>query len=611
MCGLIGGVNVEIDGKLLNYISHRGPDGEGLLHCDLDSHRITLGHKRLAIVDLSPSGAQPMTSSCGLRHIVFNGEIYNHTDLRSNIRGVNFRGHSDTETMLELLARSGINAIRQLNGIFGFALLDEAAQKLYLARDPFGVKPLYYFVDGRQVCFASELRPLLSLHQAELDSNSLATLLRLRYTPSPATLFSGVQRVRPGHIVVIDLSSEIPTAREYPYIDAVQQQSETPSFEASVEQYGRGFEQAIERQLMSDVEIGVLLSGGIDSALVAAFAQKHSQLPLKAFTVGFNEACDSADEIDDAEETARLLGLEHVKTRIGFDEFISVLRECVSIVEEPVATTSIVPMHFLSQLAGSHVKVVLSGQGADESLGGYGRYQGEFYRGWIPWWLARAGVYFATAVDIRNDRLLRGLGSVAQRDELEGFLSAYQVFSPQEIKHLTGFEENYCQDSIQYWYNTLRCDELSQSVERMMSLDLRMNLSDDLLLYTDKLTMRQSLECRVPMLDIDLIKILEAMPYQYRVTRGRTKIVHKAFARRILPDAIINRPKKGFMSPTKKWFRQIDKLSALLLDRNSKFSTYFDCNYVSKILKQHGSGFNRERHIFLLLSIYFFLEEFG
>jgi asparagine synthase (glutamine-hydrolysing) len=610
MCGLIGGINVEIDGKILDDLHHRGPDGEGLIHRDLGSHRVTLGHKRLAIVDLSPAGAQPMTSSCGLRHIVFNGEIYNHTDLRSSIRDVNFHGHSDTETLLELLARSGVSSISRLNGIFGFALLDETAQKLYLARDPFGVKPLYYRIGGRQVSFASELRPLLSLRPAELDSNSLATLLRLRYTPSPATLFAGVRRVRPGHIVAIDLSTEVPLVEEYPYIDVVPRQSNLHSLEDAVEQYGQHFEQAIKRQLMADVEIGVLLSGGIDSALVAAFAQKHTLQPLKAFTIGFDEADDSADEIQDAAESARLLGLDHLTVRIGFGDFISALRECVSIVEEPLATTSIVPMHFLSKLAGNHVKVVMSGQGADEPLGGYGRYQGEFYRGRIPWQLARFGAGIAAVAGIRNERIRRGLESLAQPDEHEGFLSTYQVFTPEEIARLTGLKEGSAKDALQYWHRTLECAALPKSVERMMSLDLRMNLSDDLLLYTDKLTMRQSLECRVPMLDTDLIKTLEAMPYQYRVKRGRTKIVHKAFARQVLPESIINRPKKGFLSPTKRWFKDRDRLRDLLLDETSSFCRYFDSTAVERLINEHQLGFNRERHLFLLLCLRFWFDEF-
>jgi asparagine synthase (glutamine-hydrolysing) len=410
--------------------------------------------------------------------------------------------------------------------------------------------------------------------------------------------------------VSIDLNTETPQAEEYPYIDPVPGRRDIKSLEEAVEQYGHHYEQAIERQLMADVEIGILLSGGIDSALVGAFAQKHSRTRLKAFTIGFDEAGDSADEISEAAETARLLGLDHHTTRIGFGDFISTLRECVGIVEEPLATTSIVPMHFLSKLAGSHVKVVMSGQGADEPLGGYGRYQGEFFRGRVPHWLARMGGGIAAASGVRNERIRRGLDALSQPDELSGFLVTYQVFSREEILRLTGVEENSAERALQYWYDKLECAALPESVERMMSLDLRMNLSDDLLLYTDKLTMRQSLECRVPMLDTDLIQALERMPYKYRIKRGRSKIVHKAFARKVLPDSIINRPKKGFQSPTKLWFRDGDKLRELLLDKSSPFSRHFDSTAVNQLINEHQRGFNRERHLFLLLCLRFWFDEF-
>jgi asparagine synthase (glutamine-hydrolysing) len=610
MCGVLGGVNVEIGMDLLDQIYHRGPDGQGLLLCESGPHQVTLGHRRLAIVDLSAAGYQPMSTTDKQHHIVFNGEIYNHQDLRAEISGVEFRGHSDTETLLELLADSGVAALEKLNGIFGFVFLDQVRRKLYLVRDPFGVKPLYYAVDGNRVCFASEIRPLLSLHPAGIDLDSLATLLRLRFTPSPATLFAGIRRVRPGHVVIIDLKDEILGVEELSYLSAPSQAGAGGvSFADSVTNYGGCFERAVKRQLMSDVEVGVLLSGGVDSALVAAIAQKHSAYSLKAFTVGFDDVDDAADETRDAAETAAYLGMEHLTARMGFDDFFETLQECIGIVEEPLATTSIVPMHYLSKLAGSHVKVVMSGQGADELLGGYGRYQIELYQQYIPWWLAKIGVSLTGAAGIRNERLLRGLQALASRDELTRFLT-YEVFSMAEIKRLTGRDERQAEDLLQYFYQLLDCEHMLSSIERILSLELRANLPDDLLLYTDKLTMRQSLECRVPMLDTELVALIEGMPCQHRVARGRSKIVHKAFAEQVLPDNIIHRTKKGFLSPTKAWFKDSDRLRSILLDRSSSFSSYFDNDEVARVIDEHRQGYNRERHIFLLLSLKFWIDEF-
>ena len=543
-------------------------------------------------------------------HIAFNGEIYNHLALRTEIPGVEFSGHSDTETLLQLLTGSGIDSVEKLNGIFGFAYLDLAQRKLHLVRDRFGVKPLYYSIDGRHISFASEIRPLLALHPVGIDLDSLATLLRLRYTPSPDTLFAGIRRVRPGHIVTIDLSAEVPVVKECPYVAKLPGIDTELSFGDSVARYGEYFERAIQRQLMSDVEIGILLSGGVDSALVAALAQKKSAQPLKAFTIGFDDAHDGADETQDASETAAYLGLEHFTAQLGFDDFLDTLRDCVGIVEEPLATTSIVPMHYLAQLAGRHVKVVMSGQGADEPLGGYVRYQAELYRRFVPWWIASAGAAVVGASGIKDERVRRGLNALAPPNELDGFLAAYEVFSAEEISRLIGRDETRAKNSLAYVSHLLGCEGLQNSATRMMSLDLRLNLSDDLLLYTDKLTMRQSLECRVPMLDADLIGLVESMPCEHRLKKGRTKIVHKAFAEQVLPGSIIHREKKGFLSPTRAWFRDGDRLRELLLDGSSAFKTYFDTDEVERVIAEHGRGYNRERHIFLLLCLRFWIDEF-
>lgn len=610
MCGLVGSVNMPLGAASLAHIAHRGPDGEGLNEYSVGAHRVWLGHRRLAIVDLSPNGAQPMTTLDGRHAIAFNGEIYNHQNLRC--RDTAYRGHSDTETLLYALAGGGHEVVKALNGIFAFAWLDVAGKRLLLVRDPFGVKPLYYAAVDRGFCFASELRPLLELAPRTVDRENLTTLLKLRFSPSPQTLFKGIQKLRPGHILEVALDGDQPKLREYSYIDSIQNGVASMPFDEAVNRYGELFTGSVQRQLMSDVEVGVMLSGGIDSALVAAVAARNTQGPLKAFTVGFKgEDPDGVDEIADAKRTAELLGLEHHTVRIGFEDFLEKLRECVLITEEPLATTSIVPIRFLAQLAARHVKVVLSGQGADELLGGYGRYQGELVASYVPNLLARLGRGFVRTAGLRDEKLTRGLDAFCQADEIGRFRETYAVFTDMEIEALTGTTESAARAQVQYTYDLLGCARLPSSVARMMSLDLRMGLADDLLLYTDKITMHSSIECRVPILDHELVRYVESLPTAYRVAWGRKKIIHGAFARRLLPSEIVERPRRGFFSPTGAWFRNTSVLRSLLLNRNSRFADYINLSAVERTLNEHVRGYNRERHIFLLLCLHYWLEEYG
>jgi asparagine synthase (glutamine-hydrolysing) len=567
---------------------------------------VTLGHRRLSILDLSPAGHQPMWTPCQKYAIVFNGEVYNHLELRDQIHWVKYRGHSDTETILHYLAQRGILSAGQFNGIFAFGFVDAENQKLYLARDPFGVKPLYYWAGNESFLFSSELRTLREFVDDSMDPASLAELLRLRYLPAPDTLFKKIRKVRPGHIVEVDLIGAQLSFREYPFTApcdevAVQNRAE------AVEHYGFLLEKAIERQLMSDVKIGVLLSGGIDSALVASIAQKHAGYAMKAFTVGFSGHEDT-DEIADARETARIVGLDHHTVRMGFPDFLDLLPRITGIVEEPLATTSVVPMFYLSSLASRHVKVVLSGQGADEAMGGYRRYQTELLIPFVPPFAISFLRKAARFMRVRNDAVVRGLDSIGEADDVRRFESIYSVFSTEQIARLIGHDATRPAERIRYFFELLGCSRQACSAQRMMSLDLRMNLADDLLLYTDKITMHHSIECRVPLLDLDLVRFVESLPCSYRVGILRPKLLHKRSAARLLPASIIARKKKGFLSPTGSWFKA-KPIRDILLNPASRFSSYFDLAEVERILNEHAAGMNRERHIFLLLSVYYWMAE--
>jgi asparagine synthase (glutamine-hydrolysing) len=565
-----------------------------------------LGHRRLAIVDLSPAASQPMTTADRCQALVYNGEIYNHQELRASLPALQFRSHSDTETCLHFLHRNGLKGLVSFNGIFALGFLDLQGRRLLLARDPFGVKPLYYWVQGRRMMFSSELRPIQDYVHDAIDVENLAELLCLRYVPSPDTLFKNIRKLRPGHALTVDLSSEIPVVEESCFTPPVAPALHL-SFEEALQRYGELLERAVERQLMSDVEVGVLLSGGIDSAVVAALAQKRTSYRMKAFTVGFDVRSD-ADEVDQAAETARALGMDHVVVRLGADDFFEDLRKCVAFVEEPIASTSIVPLFHLARRAAADVKVVLSGQGADEAMGGYRRYQLELVKDYLPAGGGGCMARLLSRLGYRNEAMLRGLRAIDERDPPRRILDAGRVFSPQEVERLTGARDSNAIQRLTYFYDLLQCDKQAHSVEAMMSLDLRTSLADELLLYTDKITMRNSLECRVPLLDCDLVSFVESLPHRYRLRIGRGKIIHRRFAEKLIPRSIIQGKKKGFLSPAA-WFRDLRPFKEALLSRQSTFASFFDLNAVERVFAEAESGFDRTRQIFLLLSIYHWFND--
>lgn len=607
MCGILGSVNIDFSAETLDLIKQRGPDDWGIEKFSLCDSRITLGHRRLSIVDLSPTGHQPMATDCGRYHIIFNGEIYNHQDIRSSLNHKRFRGHSDTETILYALAENGISAVNDFNGIFGFALLDTVLNKLYIARDPFGVKPVYYFHDHGKLMFCSEIKPLLKFHQAKLNMDSLGTLLKLRYVPSPFTLFEGICKISPGHYLEYDIERGI--IENHSYIKQLPRCRTNISHAKCLQQYGECFDRAIERQLMSDVDIGILLSGGVDSALVAQRASAISGKKLSAFTVGFSGK-NEEDEISDAAQTAKLLNMDHHVVRISDQDFFNQIEQIIQIVEEPLATTSVLPMMALSGLAASEVKVVLTGQGADEPLGGYGRYQSELLQS--QWWF-KAGspvLQLLSLLPIKNQTIRRGLNSMLIKDDISRFLKTYEVFSDNQISSMIGCNSQTPELAIKYIFDLLGCGNVPNTVAQMMAIDARMNLADDLLLYTDKITMHHSLECRVPLLDHQLITFIESLPVHERLRFRAGKLIHKKFAENVLPKEIIYRKKKGFMSPTKKWFRKTSLLREILFSDDSVFSEIFNKREIDDILIAHKNGINCERHIFLLLAIKFWMKAF-
>ena len=366
MCGIVGRVSVDrtkvTKENVRNTLGHRGPDGVDVIHENILGNFLFFGHSRLSILDLSVAGSQPMESKNGRYIIVYNGEIYNHLELRKDLEGP-FASDCDTETLIEAIAHWGVkHTLSLINGIFSFAVLDRQEGIVYLARDPCGVKPLYFSHSDKKLTFASELRALglVSDRSKTIDKEGLDLFLTYRFTPSPTTIWEGVFRLRPGHLATYNISSEIlqiscELPRSKPLFKG--------SFKKAVERYDTLLSSAIRRQLRSDVPVGVLLSGGIDSAVVAALAiRAGARDKLTAFTVGFGGE-HAECEIGYAKKTAEILNIPHRVISIDEDSAWRSLEPALQHVEEPLATTSLIPMWSLCALAKSEVKVVLTGQG--------------------------------------------------------------------------------------------------------------------------------------------------------------------------------------------------------------------------------------------------------
>jgi asparagine synthase (glutamine-hydrolysing) len=609
MCGILGSINAAFEHSVLNIIAHRGPDDSGMNSYTISDKQIQFAHRRLSILDLSSAGHQPMHSPLNDYAIIFNGEVYNHLELRKRLpKTICFKGHSDTETLLYYLMEFGPDGFKDFNGIFSIGFLDKKAKRLFIARDAFGVKPLYYYQGENQFVFSSEISAIKAIIQQPcLNKEALGVLLRLRYNPAPDTLYAGIKKLYSGHFLMIDLAAENLNYTLQPYLHKIPETVNLPE-KIALATYGQKLEEAVKRQLLSDVEVGILLSGGVDSALIAAMAQKQYSGKLKAFTIGF-EGDFYEDEIQEAAETASFLGLEHHYKRISFHDFLGTIKKCTEIVEEPLGTTSLIPMFFLSELASKHVKVVLSGQGADEPLGGYPRYKLELIRKKLPAFLHNLISSLIKGSRTKNAQIRTGSRVIGINDIITRFLATYEVFNPADIHGLISIKEHNSYQSLRYFYDLLGCQEKEHPVERMMALDTRLNLSDNLLNYTDKITMHFSMECRVPMLDLDLVRFIESLPVGQKLNIQGGKLIHKKFAQSILPEEIIYRKKKGFQSPTKIWFKEeMETLRDILLSEGSAFSKIFNQAKASKILSLHQQGYNQEKQIFLLLGLFFWLE---
>lgn len=607
MCGIVGTIGYvpgALDGaQALAALGHRGPDGSGEHSYRSQDVEVWFGHTRLSILDLTPAGAQPMTSRDGRWWVTFNGEIYNHQDLRRDL-DVAWRGHCDTETLVEAISAWGLHeTLRRLNGMFAFAAGDVVTGEVHLARDPFGIKPLYYTRLGKAVAFSSEVRSLIKVvkQRYRIAPEALQTFLSLRFVPSPQTLLEGVHRVPPGHYVTIDVKAS--SAQIERYVEPATSRFRG-SVEDAVEQYHGLLVKAVERQMLSDVPLGVFLSGGIDSALVAAIAARHAA-DIPCFSVGFGPGFPEC-ELHEAEASAAALGLRMIPVRVTPDHLWSVFKDCISSIEEPLGTTSMLPMWCLARDAREAVTVVLTGQGSDEPWGGYRRYQAELLRNLpLVQLVARSSFPILRQFPRAPEFLVRAVDSIPISDTRVRFEREYCLFNSVQRAAITGRGDcGSAVADISYWLDWTEGRNEGDGAERMMSIDARLGLADDLLLYGDKISMAHSLEARVPMLDTELVRFVERLPRKYRVSLWQGKIVHKLVAQKYLPAAIVHRKKKNFSMPFAAWCRTTwkERVETILFQKDALHLYWLRMEGIRLIWNEHQRGRDRTRQIFALLS---------
>jgi asparagine synthase (glutamine-hydrolysing) len=584
-------------------IAHRGPDDHGLFIGD----GIGLAHRRLSIIDLA-GGHQPLANEDGKVVVTFNGEIYNYAELtrRLESRGHRFATRSDTEVIVHGYEEYGDDCVLEMRGMFAFALWDERRRRLLLTRDRLGIKPLYYWSRPGLLVFGSEIKALLAHPEvkAEVDPEALELYLSLRYVPGPRTLFQGIFKLPPGHQLVADPHGF--RLRRYWDLPADAEGS-IPAADA-VARFSELLEESVRLRLISEVPVGVFLSGGLDSTTVLAELSRVAPgRRFHAYTVGYrgeSEADKAADEIGYARLAAHTFGAEHHVLRISDQTFRDALPEVIWYLDEPVADPASVPLFLISRLARDTITVVLSGEGADEILGGYGIYRRMLALERVHRLLGGARMPQAITRSMPGERLGH-LASLVGLPLESRYRGVSRAFLPATRARLLGQGDvarscRYADDLFAELYG--RVAHVSP-LGRMLYVDTKTWLPDDLLIKADRMTMANAQELRVPLLDHRLVELAARLPPTCKV-RGRTgkALLREATAGRV-PAAILERPKKGFAVPTVPLLRRLDGYTReLLLDRSAACRSWFDPKVVTRLLDEHASGAaSRDQELFALL----------
>jgi asparagine synthase (glutamine-hydrolysing) len=614
MCGICGQLNFarnepvqpETIRRMARTMIHRGPDDEGYYFAG----PVGFGFRRLSIIDLA-AGHQPMSDAEETVWVVFNGEIYNFPELRAELEkcGHLFRTRCDTEVIVHGYKEWGAAMLNRLNGMFGLAIWDVRRKRLIVARDAMGIKLIYYRIADGQLSFGSEIRPVLAALSSRfnVDPVALNLFLRFRYTPSPLTIYQGIRKLAPGSMLVLE-DGKYREERWYdfkptPFAHAKEDQEASHEL---LELY-RG---AVKRHLLSDVPVGLLLSGGLDSGLLLALMNEQGG-PWPAYTIGYGESFQD-DELAEAAESAALLGARHVMVKLDQGEFEKSLPKIVECLEEPIAASSIVPMYFVCQRARQDVKVILLGQGPDELFGGYKRHLGVHYG---SWWrglppMARSLAGSVAGSLPRNETLKRGIYALGIEDRLRRYQHVFSLSPAETIDGLfrdSLLPNGQSHELVQYWRALLPQMEQTDELGGFQLLEIRSSLPDELLMYADKLSMAHSLEGRVPYLDRTVVEYAQRLDASFKVRRGSRKWLHRQVCKKFLPPAILKRKKRGFaVNVVDQWFHSPagGRLPEALLDGGSLMFEWLKPEPVRKLLDDHQAG--RQDNHKLLFSLVMF-----
>ena len=620
MCGIAGLWDFSlptVDDLSRNVISmtasifHRGPDAGA--HWTDAENGIALGHRRLSIIDLSENGIQPMTSADGKWVIVYNGEIYNHGQLSKALiaEGASFRGHSDTEVLLEGVARWGIGkTIEQAIGMFAFALWNRQEKYLTLGRDRLGIKPLYWSFKNDRLLFGSELKALKAHPNFEkvLDLNALAGFFRHNYIPAPLTVFQGVSKLEPGTLLTLQRNGKILKEQFWSLKDVICDAKKNPfegSDEEAVDQLEALLTDAVSKRMIADVPLGAFLSGGIDSSTVTALMQAQSTRPVRTFSIGFH--IEGYNEADHAKAVAKHLKTDHTELYVSGEEARNVIPKLAHMYDEPFADSSQIPTFLVSEMTRKHVTVALSGDGGDELWAGYTRYVATE---------RLANKIFAIPSPIRR------IGADVLSSFPTGFWEAMRKISPSSLKFsnpankaakvaavLRGSKSELYRTLISHW----DCPEalvlgarenpgpawdasferfLPDDVERMQYIDTLTYLPDDILTKVDRASMAVALEVRVPMIDHRVVSFAWSLPKHYKIRDGQSKWLLRQVLFRHVPQSLIDRPKMGFGIPLGTWLRgPLKEWACELLDEKKlKRQGIFNVGSIDEKWQQHLSG---------------------
>lgn len=624
MCGINGiafstrdgrQVNADVLVRMRDVQHHRGPDDGGIF---LDGN-IGLGHRRLSIVDVA-HGAQPMT--CGDLVIVYNGEVYNHNEAREELaaRGHKFENRSDTETILHLYQQYGRDCVEHLRGMFAFVIWDKRKRELFIARDRFGVKPLYYVNDAKgNLYFGSEIKTILEAGgiKPAVNFNALPDQFANHGTSGEETLFAGVNRLLPGHTMMWkDGRLDV---REY-WDLKYEPKHEPMSDRDYVETWREMFREAVRLRLMADVPLGMFLSGGIDSSAIAGMMSKMVDSPIKTFSVAFSER--EANELEYARLVSRAFGTDHHEVTVTPQQFFDELPNLVWHEDEPIGFLASVPLYFVSKLAAEHVKVVLTGEGADEMLAGYGRYAktlklleyGEKYEAMTPSFVrnaVRGGV--ATLPGGIGSKLSRTF--LTRESDIENlFFDNFGVFPRamqselfnRETREKFESKDPYIRQNV--W---LEKTDAVDTLDKLLYTDTKTYLHE-LLMKQDQMSMAASIESRVPFLDHKLAEFSARMPREMKLRGGTTKWILREAMKGILPAEILDRPKMGFPVPVGQWFRGEFKhiVDEYVLSERAARRGIFDANFVRSLVARHNAGEDHDERIWALVNFEIWMRRF-